>query len=158
MAFDTTDGLLYVTETDPPFESLNFQFVPDGFNWKRTANYSEVVIVGRNHPRYHFIGGKDTIGLQFDFYSDDESRQDVYRKVRWLQSLTYNDAGFGHVKHIKITFGDMFKGQQWVVKSVSANLSHFNKSYGMMPQRAIVYVIFDLDVVNNLSRSDVREN
>lgn len=156
MSFDTTDGLFYITETDPPFESLRGQFIQEEINWKRTAKYAEAVIVGRNHPRYHFIGGKDTIGLTFDFYSDEEQRDDVYRKIRWLQSLTYNDAGFGHVKHVKVTFGDMFKGQQWVVKDVNAKMSGFNKFYGLMPQRAIVDVILDLDVVNNLSRADVR--
>jgi len=158
MAFDTTDGLLYITEVDPPFESLRLQFVPNDFTWNRQGNYSEVVVVGRNHPRYHFIGGKDTIGIQLDFYSDEEGRDDVYRKVRWLQSLIYNDGSFGHVKHIKLTFGDMFKGQQWVVKSANAKMSHFNKFYGMMPQRALVDLVLDQDVVNNLTRADVRRN
>lgn len=156
MNFSTTENQIFIVELQEPFERLEVQFVPKDIPWSRNANLSAVEVVGRNHPKYHFTGGEDQVGLQLDFYSDEENREDVLRKVRWLQSLTYNDGYNAPARNVKIVFGRLFQKEIWAVANVNAVLSSFNSNYGMLPQRAMVDITFKLDPKTNLRLSDVR--
>lgn len=156
MAFNTTNSELIIVELDPPFESIELQFVPDEISIPRKADLSRIQIVGRNNKLLHYTGGEETVTLKLDFYSDEESREDVIYKVDWLKSLTYNDGDAAPVRKVKIVFGDLFPYHVWVVESVTPVLSHFDDKNGWLPMRASVDVQFVCDPDTNLFIKDVR--
>lgn len=154
--FTTTDHDCYILETEEPFERLEIQFVPNEISTPREANLTEIMVVARNNPKYHYINGKDTLRMQVEFYSDERGRTDVIRKVQWLKSLTMNNGFQGGLRNVKIVFGELFPNEVWLLKSVRPTLSHFDGEAGFLPLRARVDLEFVLDPVKNNLITDVR--
>ena len=133
----TTEGRIYLVNT-VTLERLEYQFIPLELSYSHEADVNEVKIIGRNEPKYHSTGGKTTMPLKLDFFSMEENREDVIRKVKWLETLAMSD-GYGRSQpRIKVVFGRLFRDELWVVKDVRATFKLFNRAYGMLPQQAEV--------------------
>lgn len=156
MAYNLTEGKIYFVELVAPFERLELQFVPETISNPREADISEVAIVGRNLPKTQHTGGRETLAMRLDFYSDEENRQDVKRKVDWLKSLTYNGGASGPARKVKLIWGDLYKKETWVVKSVRPEYSNFSNMYGMLPQQAYVDIVLMRDEKQNISLQNAR--
>lgn len=153
--FGTTEHLIYILELETG-ERLEIQFVPEVISNPRDANLTEIMVVSRNHPKLHYVNGKDTLTMTLQFYSDEPSRQDVYRKIQWLKSLTMNNGFQGKYRNVSIVFGEMFKNDVWVIQSVRPNMSNFDSKNGFYPLRADVLINFIQDPEKNLLISDLR--
>lgn len=170
----TTRGQVYLVELKPPFQSLEFQFIPGEIQKERTGTWANIGIVGRNNSRHHLTGGEDKIELQLDFnslFEADKAR--AYKSVTFLESLTLRDAKFGGYQNVKLVWGtsDIFRYKVWIVKSVRSTLGHFLSSvdlkrttpvfdnhsgFDMGPTRAVVGVSLELDPVENERLATVR--
>jgi hypothetical protein len=154
--FGTTEHLIYILEVETG-ERLEVQFVPENVALSREANITEIMVVSRNNPLLHYVNGKNTLSTTLEFYSDEPSRQDVYRKIRWLESLAMNDGYQGKIRTIQFLFGKMFDRDYWNLQSVRPVLSHFDAENGFYPLRATVQINLILDTEKkNLLISDVR--
>lgn len=153
----TTDGLIYLTALRS-LESIEIQFTPL-LNKERVPNYGEIQVVGRNNPFQHYTGGKDTLNLELDFHSDEESREDVVRKVRMLESWSVNDGYDNPPERIRFTFGNFFReGEIWVITQINTDFSLFDNNYGMLPRQAYVQLTLTLDSSTNRRKTDIQWN
>lgn len=149
------DGRLYIIALGS-LERLEMQFVPLKLSLNRSADIEELKVVGRNNPIHHYTSGSDRLNFELDFYSIAENRDDVITKVNWLQSLAYNDGYALPPERVKVVFGDVFRDEVWVVKSVQADLSLFNKNHAYLPQQAYVKLQLMLDPDRNLRLNDIK--
>lgn len=137
MSISTTQGAAYIINLSS-LETMEIQFVLDELTYTRNANYSNIEIIGRNEPKYHYSGGETTMPLILDFHAQDDDRQDVIRKIKWLEALSYGDGYDANPPVIKIVFGEVFKEEQWIVKSVKPNMSLFVPMFNFLPHQATV--------------------
>jgi hypothetical protein len=117
-------------------ERLHFQSIPREINVDSSSTWVAIESVGRNNPFYHFTGSEDIIQFTLSWFCDDESRQDVIKKCKWLEALTKND-GYDVAPHpVKLVFGDLFKASTFIVHKAKYQLANFNREYKMMPMLA----------------------
>lgn len=155
MAFSTTLGQCFIVDV-VDLSQIEIQFVPPEFSQPRKADLNGAKIIGRNHERLFYTGGRDTLSMVLDFYSDTENRTDVIEKIEWLRSLTMNDGNNGSFRNVKIVFGELFLYHIWAISDVTPVMSHFDSENGFLPMRAQVTLKFILDPDKNLLLSDVR--
>lgn len=155
----TTDKNLFIVELDSPQERLEIQFVPEKLSIKSTANQAKLDIVGRNNPKYHYINGEDILSMTLDFFAADEERQEAINRVKWLQSLRYNDGYSRRKKNVLLVWGDVFseKHYVWTVQSVNVEYSQFVESKKFRPQQAFVEITLALDPGFNIRKQDFRK-
>lgn len=154
----TTGGQLYFTALRT-LQRLDIQYVPTQLSFSRTPIISGVAVVGRNNPIHHYVGGTTEMNLELDFHSEDESREDVIRKCKWLESLAYSDGFENPPERVRLTFGRLFQNNEvWIVKSVKYDLSVFQAVHGFLPKQAYVKVSLALDTQFNLRTRDVLWN
>lgn len=146
---------LFIVELTSPFERLEIQYVPSEFSQPREADLSAIDVVGRNNPTKQWTGGNTSLSLQLDFYATDEAREEVMRKVRWLQSLTYKSRD-GIVPVVKLVFGSTFRDEEWNVKSVNPKFSNFHPAYNWLPCQAYVDIQFSLANTEDFNLETIR--
>lgn len=150
----TTGGRLYLTAINS-LEKLEIQYVPKEIVLDRNANIADIVIVGRNNPIHQYTSGDTTLTLELDFHAEEESREDVIRKVRLLQSWMHNDGYSKPAEIVRLTWGKLFKANEvWVIKRAPAKFSNFNPSKEWLPQQAYVSLTLALDTSENLKKRD----
>jgi hypothetical protein len=135
---------------------LQIQFVPSDISTGRKGNFAESVIIGRNHPKYQYIGGEDVLTMTLDFYADERTRTSVYAKVQWLKALIANDGYLGKCPRVGIALGNMFAKDVFIMDSVDAQYDNLSRTHGMMPQQAYVNISLKQDPTNNLRWADIR--
>lgn len=138
-------------------ERLEIQYVPKELSISRSPQIAGVAVVGRNNPIHHYIGGTTELSLELDFHCEEEHRQDVIGKCKWLESLAYSD-GFSHPPEIvHLTFGKVFRSYEtWIVKDVKYKLSLFQGDHNFLPKQANVQLTLALDTRKNLRIEDVQ--
>lgn len=154
----TTQGRLYLTALSS-LERLEIQFVPNEISPSRQANWSEIAIVGRNNPLYHYTGGTNSLSLTLDFHSVEEDRSDVVRKCRLLESWAMNNSYNNPPERIKLTYGKLFKEDEiWLIQSVNPTYTQFSAEHNFLPVQAIVQLDLVLDTDRNRKTRDVLWN
>lgn len=143
-SFNTTENLLYFVSVSNPQIRLGIQFVPYEITHDRVASIGDVFVIGRNNPFSTFDSGVETISMKLDFYACEENREDVRRKCNMLRSFTYKD-GDKPLDRVKLIYGDLFKLEKWVVRSVKVNYSNFSKPHKYLPQQAYVDIVLKRD-------------
>lgn len=155
----TVDGSIFLLELSPPFERLEFQFMPPEWNWDRIPKTVQVPIVGRNHAKKQLTGGEDSLIFTLDFNSlYEHDKQLCMKKLAWLQSLTYNDSYEAPVRNVKLAWGtvDMFRNKIWYVSYVKGRASQFHSEFGYAPQQLAVDIKLELDPEENLRINQIR--
>lgn len=155
MKLTTTEGKLYFIAVDT-LDRLEIQFVPQELNYQRKPNIGEIQIIGRNTLKFHNLGAQAELPLTLDFYATEEDRMDVINKCRWLEHLCISDGNKKPPQRVKLIWGDLFKDQVWVVKSVSYKLGNFNREKGFLPQQAYCDVLLGLVTDKNETWEDIR--
>lgn len=153
--FGTADKRIFIVDTVTN-ESMDIQFVPDMISIPREANLTEIMVVARNNPKLHYVNGKETLIMTIEFYSDEPSHRDVFRKVQWLKSLTMNNGFQGKYRNVKLVFGELYRNEVWALQSVRPNFSHFDSENDFFPLRATVLLNLILDPVKNILMNDYR--
>lgn len=167
-SWGTTDHRCYIldlTTRNGINERLEIQFVPKEITGSRTANLKDIIVIGRNNPFLHYTGGKESINLSLDFYSDIESHDDVKKKIDWLRSLTINNGTVGGFRSVKIVFGDLFRWETFAVKSVNYKMTHFDGDSDFLPLRATVTLTLQVqgkydrenNITNDITIDDLRQ-
>ena len=152
----TTEGKLYFIELSTK-ERLEIQFVPEVLRTSRRPFIVGIMPVGRNNVRYAYTGGETELRFRLDFFADQEDREDVYSKVAWLESLTYNEGSNLPPSKVQLVWGSkMFRRHIWVVKSVDSDLSLFHKVENYLPQQAYVDIVLGLDPDKDLVKNQIR--
>lgn len=114
-------------------ETLMFQMVPMQLEYNPETSWNVVASPGRNSPLYQYNGAEDTLSFSLSWYADEESREDVMRKVKWIEALAKND-GYDNKPHrLKLMFGKVFADAEWIMFSCQEKLSMFNREFGMLP-------------------------
>ena len=147
---------VYLVELQDPFETLALQFIPNEINKTRQGNFEAVLPTGRNNPIFQYTGGNDDLSLVVVFYADDEHRESVLKKIAWLESLANSDGYNAPARRVKIVFGNVFREEKWVVKTVSTKMSDFASLYGYAPMRAEINLSLSLAPDTNLIFKDIR--
>ena len=155
--FSTTEGQMYLVNTKDPQQKVNIQFFPAELASERKINSNDIDIIGRNNPLEHYTGGASTLPLTLDFYAEDGNLEDVMRRIKMIESWTYNDGYAQGRPLIKLVWGKLFKAQEvWVIKRFSYRLTQFDKLQGFLPRQAYVDIVLSLHTESNLKASDVR--
>lgn len=154
-----TNKQLFIVDLSSPDETMEIQFVPQELRMSGTTNHARMDVVGRNNPLYQYINGEDSIFLELDFYADDENKEDVVERVRWLQSLRYNDGFDRRKKNVLLVWGDLFSNSNlvWIVTLVNVEYSGFHSEFNYRPVFAKVFVTLVLDPSTNIRVSDIRQ-
>lgn len=155
MSNSTTQGQLYFIALTT-LDRLEFQYVPKDIKIVSQGNFPEVVVVGRNTPVYHYTGGSKSIELELDFHSITANKEDVIKKVQWVESLRYSNGDEDAPQSIKVIWGDLFKDETWIVTKVQSTISMFDKVNGMLPRQAYVKVTLLADNETNVKWSDIQ--
>lgn len=135
MPFSTTHGRLYIIALRS-LERLEIQFVPPMISINRNPNTQQVDIVGLNLPRTQQQGGPRTLNMELDFYAQELDREDVIKKCRQLESLTYRDGPDVPAEQVRLIFGKMFNQEIWTVQKVDYDLTQFHRKSGYLPVQA----------------------
>lgn len=152
----TTGGSLYLTALET-LERIEIQYVPKQLSMNRIANVAELMVIGRNNPLYHFSSGSKTLSLELDFHAEEQNREDVVRKTRWLEALAASDGFAGGQEKVRLTFGRLFKDNEvWTLKNCVVNLELFDPANGWLPRQAYVMLELALDPDHNLSQKDIK--
>jgi len=153
---DLLKDLFLIALDLPNVENLPLQYTPMEIAYSRTANIADINIVGRNDNLHHYVSGSTSLDFSVDFYSVEEGRTDVKKKIKWLESMTYAE-GESPPSRLKIVFGDLFKDEIWILRSVNANYSLFQPADNFMPVACVVALSFVRDTQINLTSSEIRD-
>lgn len=136
-------------------QRLFFQTIPLDITVNPEASWVVIAPPGMNNAFYQYTGGEDSLEFTITWYADDESRQDVIRKCKWLESLTRND-GYDNPPHVvQFIFGDLFKNSKWIVFGAAYKLSNFNREVGMLPQMASQQLVLKRVSQINRTRNEI---
>lgn len=114
-------------------EKLYFQSVPHDITHETTDGWQTIQSPGRNNPLYQYTGSEDTLTLEISWYSNQENRQDVLKKMKWLQALRKANGYLKPPPIVALCFGDLFKDARWIVSGADPKYSGFSRQYKMMP-------------------------
>ena len=137
---------------DPNLAELKIQFVPKVLEYNIESKFIALASMARNNPLYQYTGSEDTLEFELDWYAEDDNRQDVITKCKFLESLTKNDSFEKPPHRIKLIWGNsLFSAANWLVVSAPYKLSMFQAHKNMMPQQA--YQVVSLKRITNSNSS-----
>lgn len=116
--------------------SLILQNIPPEVSVEPNSNWVALSSLGRNLPGYQFTGAEDTIKFDITWYCDDESREDVIRKCKWLEALSKPDGYDREPPLVQFIFGDLFRDSKFIVVDAPYKIGLFDRNYGLLPHYA----------------------
>lgn len=165
-----TDSCLISVDGNNPNDFLELQYFPvEGFEYDRTASIEQRQVAGRNLQTLHNTGGSKSLSIRLAFTPEREDRLDMRRKIRWLESLTYNDGFKTPAPIVIVKLGDIIQEGRWVVSSVKPSQSIFSRikdgnldsnatpSSGLVTNLAYVDIVFMRWAEYNVTRADILE-
>ena len=156
-SFSTTEGQMYLVNVQNPIERVYIQFFPNDISFNRDVKMNQIDIIGRNNPLHHYSSGATSFNLTLDFYAEEDSLEDVQRRIKMIESWTYNEGYTNGVNQVKIVWGQLFKAQEvWVITKCSYKMQQFDKKRGFLPRQAYMDLSFSLDTKSNVKSSDLK--
>ena len=147
---------LYILAIDTPeVERLQLQYNPTTISYNRSAQITNVGIVGRNDQLHHYVTGETTVSFDLDFYSLEKARTDVKTKIKWLESLAYS-GGDRPPSRVKLVLGELFRDEIWILRSVNVTYSVFEAATKWLPLYATASLSFVRDTEDDLTSDDIR--
>lgn len=133
-------------------ERLAFQYNVDSKE-KYSANYQTHEPLARSNPIYQYKGGKERVlDLPIVFTMKENSRDDVLKSVRWLQSLLYPDYDGNEASlaphPVVVVQGQLYTQDTWLVKEFSVEWGPAKDPVTQIPSEATV----------NLNLVEISEN
>jgi hypothetical protein len=163
VATDNTGGTGTQVKENQPYivdlitlERLYFQNIPNTIKYSPESNWMAVASSGRNNPIYHYTGSEDILAFTLSWYSDELSKQDVIKKIKWLESLSKND-GYDNKPHpVQCVWGSMFRDAKWIVSSAGpVEMGLFDRTSGMFPKIATQELILKRITDTNRTREQI---
>lgn len=151
----STNNDFWIVSVEDPQQRIAVQFVPKEIDLSRQPKIDEVVIIGRNMPRYHHYGGSEEIKLTLEFYGFENVQEDVWQKIEWLRAMTFNDGFNSPPPLVNIAAGDLFRDDKLIIKSLSAKMSNFDDAASWLPRLATVELTLSKTMQRVVKRSDL---
>ena len=141
-SFKTTEGAEivndYIAIIDIDFLGYNkgtnvikLPFIPRELAYNCDSTFVAIKPMGRNNPKYHFVGSEDKLEFEIDWHSFLQTRDDVITKCRMIEALSKAD-GYSNPPHrVLLQWGSnniLFREHVFVVLSAPYRLTHFNKA------------------------------
>ena len=136
-------------------QRLYLQTIPKEIRYNPESTWVAIASMGRNNPFYHFTGSEDTIEFEITWYANQEGKQDVIKKCKWLESLTKNNGYDDKPPEVKFIFGELFKDSKFIVTKAPYSLGQFSRPVGMMPTLAVQQLTLKRITEDNLKRADI---
>lgn len=137
-------------------ETLELQYVPFDYDYKRTANHASFDVIGRNLPRVQYTGGSTELSMTVEFTSIQDDRKDVIKNCTWLESLATSDGYDKPQERVMLVFGDLFRKCEWVISSCSIKYSNVHESTDYRPAEASVKLTLKRVSDYNTEYKDIR--
>ena|SRR5882757_3168571 len=137
-------------------ERLVFQNIPNDLKYSPESNFMAVASAGRNNPLYQYVGSEDVLAFTLSWYAEETSKNDVLRKVKWLESLSKND-GYDNKPHlVQCVFGEVFRDAKWIVSSAGPiQFNLFDREIGMFPKLATQEITLKRVTDKNRTRQEI---
>lgn len=147
LTFSTTQKKCWIVNIKEPTERLEIQFDVRSIKVNRSIQMNDIAIIGRNNPFHHFTGGSTEYSFSLDLYADTEDLTDVMKRVKLIESWTYNEDFTNGVPSLKLIYGNLFANDDstFVLSSFSYDLSHFDSEKEFMPKRANIEITLSLE-------------
>lgn len=126
-------------------QRLRLQVAPAEIKSVRKLIAPAILPIGANNPVYNPVGGNTDVTFDLYFYVDRENREDVIEKIRWIESLTYNNGSHTTYENVLILWGDLFRGRKFILKTVETTMSLFSPQNNNVPQMAKVRLTLGQD-------------
>ena len=135
---------------------ISFYYVPESFKYSIDTSLVVIHAVGQNNPIYHFSGSSDELSFQIDWFSHQDSRQDVLIKCKKLEALAKRD-GSGNPQHkVKLIWGNtVWAEANWIIHEASYTLSLPHAGKDGFFQQAIQQIAMYRVVDNNRTYNDI---
>jgi len=150
-------------------EQFRFQTVPISLAIKPESKVVAIASMGRNNPHYHFTGSEDTLEFSVSWYATEESREDVIRNCRYLESLTKANGYLASLPRLKLFWGSknyLFKDHIWIMVAAPYELKGFSRGYkdndgnivntNMLPTYATQNITLKRISAHNLTTKEIR--
>ena len=134
-----------------------FQVIPLELDYNPEANQAVIAQFGRNNPFYHYTGGEDNLNFSVSWYSTMEDKQDVLKKLKWIEALSKRDGDRGGLHAVQFIMGDLFKDAKWIVAKAPYRLRFFKRDKGMMPQLALQDIHLKRITPQNLTHDQIHK-
>jgi hypothetical protein len=145
----SNNGQYYIIDVDNPKEQLQFQFIPFEIKHNSSGKNSTVEIVGRSHPKRHYLSGDEGLSLQLDFHATGDEIGTVKDKVFWLVALKGKD--------IKLIYGNLYQNIVWVIERLDITWREQDLERGL-PQIASVNVSLAINAQRSITTEQIRNN
>lgn len=171
------DFIAIVDIDSSPYTYVQLPFVPREVQYNPQSNFVGIASFGRNNPYYQFTGSEDTVTFEIDWFAQENHREDVLFKCRWLEALTKGDGYKSRPHRCMIIWGantdqygegDKLFGEKtrWLLVSAPYSLTEFNRGYmdretgefvntHMLPQQAVQQVTFKRLAETNRTTLDI---
>lgn len=141
-------------------ERLKLQWVPKEIDYTPESEFVKIASPGRNNPFYHYGGSEDTLVLELDWHSTDNTRAETIANCRWIESFTKNDGWEEGPHPVILSWGEnLFNqgmGEAWLIVSAPYKLSQFDKPHDMFPVQAYQTITLKRITEFNRSRNDIK--
>lgn len=151
---DYTKGQIYIVNLTT-LERVEAQYCPLQVTGTRTAKLAEIGIPARNNPQYQFVGGAEEISIRLDFTAEDTTREEVIKKINFLRAFTFADGRTKPAPFAKIVWGDMFKNDRFIIKSVAYDFNLFNQDFNFNPDLGICTLTLAFAPEKNTTLADI---
>lgn len=146
---------IYIVEVET-LEQIECQYMPNELTRNNTAEINKIKTVARNNPFPGYSGVETDMMFSLDFYSEQEDREDLMSRVKWLEGLTYGQAFNARPVKIRIVWGRFLNKFTFCVNNVNVKFAQMNKYHDGLPLMAMVDLNLSLDMDENIVRSDIR--
>ncbi|MEQ8821021.1 MAG: hypothetical protein RLY93_12325 [Sumerlaeia bacterium] len=114
----------YITDTTTS-ETLSFLYAPDPIGESHQPVYADATVIGRSDPVQQFTaGGANAVRFRLDFHWRTNDLAEVFRKCRWLKSLTYPDHDSRELRgappKVLLGLGELYRNAVWNVRRADA--------------------------------------
>lgn len=130
--------------------------MPNELQRGNTGETNKIKTVARNNPFIGQSGVETDITFSLDFYSEQEDREDLMSRVKWLEGLTYSEAFNARPVRVRIVWGKFLNKFTYSVNSVNVRFSQMNQYHDGLPLMAMVDLNLSIDHDENIVRSDIR--
>lgn len=153
----TTEDKVYLVDLRTK-ERLSIQFLPEEIQTTRSISIADISVVSRNNPKHHWTGGKKEISFTFFLLADDESKVTAKMRMKWLESLSYQDKTTGASPQVLFIFGRQYRKDKWIVSKLSFKEKSFVPAFDFLPQWIEVSLALLSDNDKNEAVEDIRDS
>ncbi len=162
----------YLVDLGNPTNSMEIQNLPSVMSFDPGIKIVSMSSPGRNNPFQHYTGAEDTLDFELSYYAQEENRQDVIKKCKWVEAMAKNDAYTGKPKLIGIFWtspdesaedgggglGAFLEEATWLIKAAPYEVSLFHGARRLMPTLATQKISLVRVSKHNRTREEIRSH